>query len=165
MEISIKRKFIIGTKKVISRIVLFFLYKGFKVTYKYDENVKKEIDTWKEGFTASIDTGEKNIKLILKKENGKLLKIKEVQNVDIDIVFKSIDAAFLMFTGRLGVSQAYAEHRFTLKGEISKAMSIVRCVDIVEAYLFPKFITKSILKEQPKKKMGLIRTYIATLYA
>ena len=67
--------------------------------------------------------------------------------MDLEITFKSIDVAFLMFTGRLGVSKAYAEHRFTLKGEIGKAMSLVRCIDIVEAYLFPKFITKNILKE------------------
>ena len=42
MKQSIKRKMGISTKKFISKIVLFFLYKGFKVTYKYDENVKKE---------------------------------------------------------------------------------------------------------------------------
>ena len=69
-----------------------------------------------------------------------------------------------MFTGRLGVSKAYAEHRFTLKGEIGKAMSLVRCIDIVEAYLFPKFITKNILKEIPKKSMGLVRCYGNVLF-
>ena len=164
MKVSNKRKFTKGVKKFVSKIVLFFLYKGFKVTYKYDENVKKEIDTWQENFTVVIDTGEKDIKLIMKKQKGKIVRLKETQNADINIVFKSIDVAFLMFTGRLGVSKAYAEHRFTLKGEISKAMSIVRCIDIVEAYLFPKFITKNILKAQPKKKMGLLRTYAVVLF-
>lgn len=65
-----------------------------------------------------------------------------------------------MFTGRLGVSKAYAEHRFTLKGEIGKAMSLVRCIDIVEAYLFPSIITKNILKYKPQKSMGIIKTYV-----
>ena len=84
--------------------------------------------------------------------------------MDLEITYKSIDVAFLMFTGRLGVSKAYAEHRFTLKGEIGKAMSLVRCIDIVEAYLFPKFITKNILKEIPKKSMGLVRCYGNVLF-
>lgn len=165
MKKSIKRKISISIKKAISKIILFFLYKGFKVAYKHDEQVKKEIESWEEGFSAKIDTGIKGIKLIIKKEDGKLKRLKEANKADIEIIFKSIDAAFLMFTGRLGVSQAYAQHRFTLKGEICKAMSIVRCVDIVEAYLFPKIITKNILKAQPKKSMGLLRTYIAVIFA
>lgn len=163
MKQSIKRKMGISTKKFISKIVLFFLYKGFKVTYKYDENVKKEIDSLDNGFTAVIDTGIDNVKLIIKKENNKLIRLKDTENADIEIAFKSIDVAFLMFIGKLGVSKAYAEHRFTLKGEISKAMVLVRCIDIVESYLFPKIITKGILKYQPKKSIGIVRTYILAL--
>ncbi len=163
MKISLKRKMLRAIKNVISKIVLFFLYKGFKVTYKHDENVRKEIDSWNEGFSAVINTGYKNTKLIIKKENGKIIKSKTAENPDIEITFKSLDVAFLMFTGRLGVSRAYAEHRFTLKGEIGKAMSLVRCIDIVEAYLFPKFITKHILKEIPHKNMGIVRTYITAI--
>ena len=165
MKISLKRKMIIKIKKIISKIVLFFLYKGFKVTYKYDDNVKKEIDSWKDGFSFTVDTGEKGVKLTLKKENGKIIRVKEFKNADIEIVFKSLDVAFLMFTGRLGVSKAYAEHRFTLKGEIGEAMSIVRCMDIVEAYLFPEIITRNILKSQPNKKIGIIRTYLLTVFS
>ena len=43
-------------------------------------------------------------------------------------------------------------------------MSFVRCVDIVEAYLFPKFITKRILKEVPKKYANIITTYRYVLF-
>lgn len=160
---SYKRKIVVSIKKFISKIILFFLFKGFVVTYKYDENVRKEIETLPDGFTAMIDTGEKNVKLIIQKKDNKIIKLKEAKNADIEIVFKSIDAAFLMFIGRLGVSRAYAEHRFTLKGEITQAMCLVRCIDIVEAYLFPKFITKNILKYMPTKNMGLLKTYFLAL--
>lgn len=164
MKKSYKRKIEVAIKKLVSKIVLFFLYKGFKVTYKYDINVKKEIDSLKDGFTAVIDTGEKGINLIIQKQGNKLIRLKQAQNADIEITFKSLDVAFLMFTGRLGVSQAYAEHRFTLKGEIAQAMCLVRCIDIVEAYLFPRIITKNILKYQPQKTMGILKTYILALF-
>lgn len=163
MKISLKKKLAIVIKTGISKIILFFLYKGFKVTYKHDDNVKKEINSWKNGFSAIIDTGVKNTKLIIKKENNKIVKLKTIENPDIEIKFKSLDVAFLMFTGRLGVSKAYAEHRFTLKGEIREAMSLVRCIDIVEAYLFPNIITKKILKYKPQKSMGIVRTYVSIL--
>lgn len=161
MRITIKRKIVVRLKTIISKIVLFFLYKGFKVTRKNDFAVKSEIESWEDGFTVCIDAGASDVKLIIKKENDKLIRLKQEDesNIDLKIIFKSIDVAFLMFTGRLGVSKAYAEHRFILKGEISKAMSFVRCIDIVEAYLFPKFITQNILKEIPKKTMGILRTY------
>lgn len=163
MKIPLKKKLAIVIKTGISKIILFFLYKGFKVTYKHDDNVKKEINSWKNGFSAIIDTGVKNTKLIIKKENNKIVKLKTIENPDIEIKFKSLDVAFLMFTGRLGVSKAYAEHRFTLKGEIREAMSLVRCIDIVEAYLFPNIITKKILKYKPQKSMGIVRTYVSIL--
>ena len=164
MTKSYKRKIETTIKKLISKIVIFFLYKGFKVTYKHDASVKKEIDSLKNGFTAVIDTGEKGIKLIIQKQENKLIRLKQAQNADIVITFKSLDIAFRMFTGMLGVSRAYAEHRFTLKGEIAQAMCLVRCIDIVEAYLFPKLITKNILKYQPQKAMGLLKTYMLVLF-
>lgn len=156
---SVKRKIIIKAKEKISKIVLFFLYRGFKVTYKEDLRVRSEINSWKEGFTVSIQTGIRGLDLIMKKEAEGLVRLKKVEKADLEITFKSIDAAFLMFTGRLGVSKAYAEHRFTLKGDIGVAMSFVRCIDTVEAYLFPKIISKHILKEVPKKSIGLVKTY------
>lgn len=164
MKVSYKRKIQLQCKKVISKIVLFFLYKGFKLTYRYDQNVKKEVDSWENGFTAIVDAGAENVKLIMQKKNGKLIRLRKLNTADIEIKFKSRDVAFRMFTGRLGVSKAYAEHRFTLNGEITKAMSIVRCVDIVEVYLFPRIITKHILKAQPHKSMGIARTYLTILF-
>lgn len=164
MKVSLKKKIKKYIKKIVSKIVLFFLYKGFKVTYKYDDNVKKEVNLWKDGFSFCVDTGEKDLKLILEKRDNKIVRVKDKEKNNIEITFKSLDVAFLMFTGRLGVSRAYAEHRFTLKGEISEAMSIVRCMDIVEAYLFPKFITKKILKTQPKKNIGILKTYLLAIF-
>lgn len=164
MKKTIKRKINLHFKKIVSKIVLYFLYKGFKVVSKKDENVKREIESWENNFTIKIDIGIDNINLKIKKENGNLIRIKETDNLDLEICFKSIDVAFLMLTGRLGISKAYAEHRFTLKGDISKAMSLVRCIDIIEAYLFPKIIARNILKKIPDKTMGILKCYTMILF-
>ena len=37
MKISVKRKLEIKIKTIISKIILFFLFRGFKDTYKYDK--------------------------------------------------------------------------------------------------------------------------------
>lgn len=82
MKKSLKRKVVIKIKKYISKIVLFFLFRGFKVTYKYDDVVKKEVESWNDGFTASINTGLEDVNLIIKKENGKLVKLKKAENFE-----------------------------------------------------------------------------------
>lgn len=43
-------------------------------------------------------------------------------------------------------------------------MGVVRCVDLVESYLFPKFITKNILKEVPKREKSMLSVYRTILF-
>ena len=80
------------------------------------------------------------------------------------IRFKSPADAFRVFTGQLSVAQAYAQHRFTLRGSMGLAMPFVRCVDIVEGYLFPAIMARRILKRLPKKEVSTARVYAAVLF-
>ena len=151
-------------KKLIAKIVLFFLYRGFKVVYKIEPKVKKEIDNWEDGFGIKIITCANGPVLYMKKENGKLINVKDrEEKAPIEIIFKNFESAFLLLTGRMGISKAYAQHRFLLKGNIMDAMSFVRCTDIVESYLFPKIITKRILKEVTKRKVNIFIVYIRVI--
>ncbi len=148
-------------KKLIAKIVLFFLYRGFKVVYKIEPKVKSEIDNWEDGFGIKIITCTNGPVLYIKKENGKLINVKDrEEKASIEIIFKNFESAFLLLTGRMGISKAYAQHRFLLKGNIMDAMSFVRCTDIVESYLFPKIITKRILKEVTRRKLNIFFVYI-----
>ena len=163
IKVSIKRKIIIKIKETISKIILYFLYKGFQILYKYDENLKYEINNLEDNFSIKLQLKNKGYSLILVKTSSAIKRVKSLSNPDIVICFKSVDSAFNVLIGRIGISTAYARHSFTLKGDISTAISIVRCINIIEAYLFPKFITKNILKEIPKKNLSIISTYIHVL--
>ena len=163
MKVSLKRKLLLNIKENISKIILFFLYKGFKILYKYDENLKYEIDNLKEDFSIRLQLKNNGYSLILVKTNDGIKKVKFISNPDLVICFKSVDSAFNVLIGRIGISNAYSRHSFTLKGDISIAMSVVRCINIIEAYLFPKFMTKRILKKVPKKNMNIIKTYFHIL--
>jgi hypothetical protein len=43
-------------------------------------------------------------------------------------------------------------------------MSFVRCVDIIEGYLFPRFLTKHILKGAPVKELSSLTVYRKVLF-
>lgn len=163
MNVSIKRKIEWQSKKVISKVVLFFLYRGFNIVNKIEPDVYKETKCWKNGYTIKIQTCDNGPSLLLKKEGNQIKKLKQEQKCDLEIIFKSLDTAFLLLTGRLGIAKAYCEHRFLLKGNIMEAMSLVRCLDIVETYLFPKFIAKHLVKEVKSLKIPRIITYIRVL--
>lgn len=149
-------------KKIIIWIVLQLLYRGMKVLYRYDERIKKELDGWNK---------DKIIKL--KVMEGPTISIKYTylhglsltkEKSDIEIIFKSVDTAFYVFIGLMSVKQAYLEHRFILKGDIYESMRFVRCVDLVETYLFPSFITKRILNHQEKKYLSSLFIYLKAIF-
>lgn len=82
---------------------------------------------------------------------------------DTCITFKSLETAFLVLTGRMGIAGAYAAHGFSLHGDIGTAMELTRCVDLAESYLFPKIMTRRILKEVAKKRTSSLVLYARIL--
>jgi hypothetical protein len=148
-------------KQGVSRIVLFFLYRAFHVLYRYDKSIRCEVDGWKQGFVICMKAARQGpaICLIHTEKGIERLRKYESSDVNMSIEFRGIDAAFLVLSGQIGVAQAYSQHRFTLRGSIFDCMPFVRCVEIIEAYLFPTVITKKILKKLPIKEISPVSVY------
>jgi hypothetical protein len=70
-----------------------------------------------------------------------------------------VPLAFRLFTGQMGLAQAYAAHAFTMAGEVADVMRLARLVNIVEAYLFPNIINRRIMTDIPKPQVCFLRTY------
>lgn len=151
-------------KKQIAKIILWFLGRGFQVCAKLDSSVKEEVDEWRDNYSVLIKIEGNGPCLVMKKNNNVLRYCgKREIDADLSIYFKNIEAALLVLTGRIGIGQAFAEHRFVVKGDIMDSMSLVRCLNIVEAYLFPNFIVKKILKKVPKKETSSIHVYLRAI--
>lgn len=82
----------------------------------------------------------------------------------LEIRFKSVEAAWRMVTAKVSSSQAYARHDLLIKGEITKAMQMLRCIERVESYLFPKSIAKRVLPLQLKIPQKRWRMWIRMLH-
>lgn len=158
MKVSLDKKISKSFKIVVSKVVLFFLGRGIITLFKNDSKIKQEIKSWEDNFIIQITTEDTAINWQIQKRQGKLYRVKE-NKPNLSISFKSVDILFKLVTGRLGVSKAYAEHRFLLKGEIKDAMSFVRVIDRTEGYLFPSIMTKRILKEVPKREKPMLEIY------
>lgn len=159
MQVSSKQRWMAGGKILFEKVILFFLYRGMKVLYKYDTRIHQEISGWPIGRTLVLAACKKGPKLCIRRVSWGIVRVSDIEDPDIMISFKSIDGAFLVFSGQIGTSQAYSQHRFMVKGDIAAVMSAVRCIDLTEAYLFPKIMTKRILRKVPKKQISSILVY------
>ncbi|MBW1988760.1 MAG: hypothetical protein JRI97_04355 [Deltaproteobacteria bacterium] len=115
-----------------------------------DEDVKREVDSWKDPFTFMFYVMPKGPAMVAQKKNG-LLRYLGSEEIDADLVFyfKNMEAAFMICSGQIGTPQAYAEHRAALKGDASEALSVIRALNYVQMYLFPRFMAKKVLKRVP----------------
>lgn len=148
-------------KKIIIWIVMQFLYRGLKVLYHDDERIYQELSGWKKDMVIQLKVmNGPSITMEYQYTKGLVKSKKKAQLI---ITFKNIDSAFLVFTGMKSVQQAYLEHRFTLKGNIYESMRFVRCIDLVETYLFPRFMTKRILSHQEPKYHSTLLIYLKAL--
>lgn len=153
-------------KRLVARIVLWFLGRGIQAASTLDPIVQKEIESWdKESVTIMLKVNDFGPALSLRKVNNRLRMIgtKEIDNPVLAIYFKNIEGALLVLTGQLGIAQGFAEHRYIVKGDIGLSMSFVRILYIVESYLFPAFITRKILKQEPKKGSNSFKIYLGTI--
>ncbi|WBW94764.1 hypothetical protein [Oceanirhabdus sp. W0125-5] len=154
-------------KKFIISLVLKIIGKVLVYLYKKDDETYSNLMEFTNGESFKIKVANLNIFLqilIKDKSTRKMEVIKTNKNdCDIEIIFKNINYAFKVFTGRKSIDQAYIERAFILKGDIPKTMGLVRALYIVEYLLFPKLIWKKILKEKPKTSTKKMNVYLRVI--
>lgn len=137
-------------KTIVNQIVLFVLGRGFQAASKVDKDVQKEIAAWPEGFTVMMRVLPEGPSMVVRKQNDRIKYIGTKHNdPDLVVNFKNDDSAFMVFTAQVGTAKGYAEHRMSVKGDLTNAMILIRCLNMIEGYLFPKIINKMILKRVP----------------
>jgi hypothetical protein len=152
----------VGFKRLVTGIGLKFLGKGLVSCSKIEEGVQKELEFYEDGFIIELKVFNTDTKIAVEKvgDNFKYLGSKYNKAPDLSIAFKSYEAALLLILGQSGVYEGYAQHRFIVKGDLIASMPFIRILYYVEAYLFPKFISKKVLKEIPELSSSKAKAYI-----
>lgn len=154
-----------GFKRFAVNIGFKLLGKGLVACSRIEDTVKEELKYYDDGFTIELKVLNTDTKVAVKKmgKRFKYLGSKYELVPDLSIIFKSYEGAFLLVLGQIGVYEGYAQHRFIVKGDLIQSMPFIRILYFVEAYLFPKFITKNILKEMPVRSSSKIKAYLHLL--
>ena len=146
-------------QKLTVGIVLRVVHAALVELYGLDSRVRAEFDRMPEGMSYALQTGHAAPELYVQWTGGRLLNLKKIEKPTCALRLKSTGISFRMFTGQMGLAQAYAQHAFSMQGEIADVMRLARLVNLVEGYLFPKFITKHILTDIPALQVNPLRVY------
>lgn len=124
-----------------------------------DDYVAAEFDKLPVGMSYSICTGYECPVLHVVWDGKRLLRRASLPQPRCELHLKSLATSFRLFTGQMGLAQAYAAHAFTMAGEVADVMRLARLVNRAEAYLFPPFMTKNFLTDIPKLPASPLRMY------
>lgn len=154
------------SKKTLKRwavkISMVAMGRALQKASRIDPTVVQEIAAWPDGFALMMHVCPQGPTVGWIKRNQRLRYVGgAMKRADIEIHYKNIECAFLLFAGLIGPDQAYAEHRLAVRGDLTLAMSLMRCIRLVLAYLFPRPLSRRLLKRVPP--MGLRRQMIRFL--
>lgn len=134
------------------RVMLFFVGRAFQSLWKLDKNIQQEFNMLPEKFSFAITVLPDGPGVFLQKDAQGKLRYKGKLNDEADVMirFRNIASAMRVFTFQISSYKAYAQNGISVSGDLAATMGIMRCLNLVEDYLLPGFITKKILKRKPK---------------
>jgi len=146
----------------------YALGKGSQSASRFNVELKKELEAWPEGYIIMLRVEPNGNELWLQKKGIILKKVtKQSKKADLIILFKNLDTAFKVITTLSNVHTAFSQNRIMVYGNVAQSMVLIRILNIVQAYLFPPFLSKNVLKRVPKfsltQHLGRIRIYTTGL--
>jgi aldehyde:ferredoxin oxidoreductase len=159
-------------KKLYVTILMWFLKRALQAASSIDDEIKEECSRLPAGFSFRFRVHPFGPEMVLALDGKRRLRVLRPKDYpcrfNVDIRFKYLHAAILLFTFQEGTTEAFARDRMVVYGSLPEALRIVRILNIVEVYLLPKFLAVKAVKEYPRWKFGRkhggrLAIYIKTL--
>ncbi|HNS37475.1 MAG TPA: hypothetical protein PLA25_01265 [Anaerolineaceae bacterium] len=156
-------------QKAVIAAAMFVVGRAFQSLSHSEPLIRHEVSGWPKGLTLMMKLQPNGSSVALQKQPDGTVKYMgahfDENKADVVIYFKTIEAAFKMFTAQTGIDVAYAQHCMCARGDLSNTVSVVRALGITECYLFPSIISKHLVKRLPAipfwRKQGLrLKTYL-----
>ncbi|OQY45344.1 MAG: hypothetical protein B6240_08940, partial [Desulfobacteraceae bacterium 4572_87] len=166
-------RFIVPKGKWMKRsyisIMLWFVGRAMQAAAKVDKGVKKEFESIPAGFRFSLGvspggpamvmekTAAGRVKYVGSKPGGKPL--------DLKMKIKHLEGAILLFTFQESTAIAVARDRMVVEGDVPRACTVVRILDMVEVLLLPRIVASLAVKRYPvwspfRKHLGRCMVYV-----
>jgi hypothetical protein len=153
-------------RKATAAVVLWLLGRGLVASARLDGRVQREVASWPDPSVVTLLIAPWGPRVSWRREGDSLTALGSAEvDPDLLVTFKSVDVALPCLLGMKGVLDAFAEHRSTVSGDLKHAMSLLRCLHIVEGYLFPDIMTRRILPRPAERSRGHLVAYMNLLHS
>jgi hypothetical protein len=129
-----------------------------------DEEIKRELAGFPEGFTIGFSVMGDSLAMRLRVRQGKLERLTGNLQPDLEIIFKHVSHAFMVFSFQESTPRAFANQRMITQGDPALAMRFTRCLNRVQALSLPRFVVERALKAVPTMSLGEKLSLGARLY-
>lgn len=136
------------------RFMLFVFGRAAQVLSRIDPEVRREVSGWPEGFLIRYKVMPHGPCMALVRTGTGRLEYRGggAGGVPADLTFavKNLQSALLVFTFRIGMQQAYAQNRVSVRGDVPTALSQMRVLNRVLAYMLPEKVVRRIMQKLPE---------------
>lgn len=139
----------------VVQLGLLMLYRGLRSCTMVDPCVRREFFSLPADLVIEIGVAGSSCGVILARQQGKLLRLKcqPFTHHRLQVFIKSPDAAWKLIWGQRSLEEAFVRGDLLLCGQVSYAMSLVRCLHRVQHYLMPQRVLGR-LEQLPRASEG-----------
>ena len=146
-------------KSALINVIFNVLIKAFPYVCKNDSVCRDLFFNLPKNLSVNMGVYGEGAYITIEKTENQILKAKPAkETADLEVLFKTRRAAKKVLLGSIGVAESFSRHDILLKGDINTAVRLVRIIDRVEYYLFPRLITKKFLPKM-KKEFSSFKVY------
>jgi aldehyde:ferredoxin oxidoreductase len=159
-------------KRAYISIMFWFLGRAMQAAAKVDKGVKKEFEAIPAGFRFSLGVSPGGPAMVMEKTTAGRVKYvgskPKRKPLDLKIKIKHLEAAILLFTFQESTAIAVARDRLVVEGDVPRACTVVRILDMVAVLLLPKIVASLAVKRYPawspfRKHLGRCMVHVRTI--
>lgn len=137
-------------------LMMGIIGRGLVSMSQVDDVVRREIAALPAGYTIRMTVmGNGPSFAVEVLEDGRLKLLPGFGGrATLNVVFKHMAHAFLVFSFQEGTARAFANDRMYVDGNLSHAIRLVRCLNRMEAVILPKFVAERAIKRYPAIRLG-----------
>lgn len=135
--------------------------RGLAIASRIDDEITRELVHLPEAMTVAMRVYPNGPCCFLQETHNRLnyLGVRNSGEADMDIIFKHLQHAWLLFTFQENTPTAFARNRIVLDGEIAHAVVFNRCLSRLMTLILPRLVAERAVKRYPdialKDKMHL----------
>jgi hypothetical protein len=140
-------------KLLVIRLAYFLFGRAAQILSRIDPEIRGEIARWPDDLIILYTVLPHGPRMVLARTQAGQLEYRSGKaaegRADLTIALKNVESAYQVFSFQMGMNQAFAQNRLSVRGDIPTAMSQMRVLNRILTYMLPRRLVKEITLKVP----------------